>query len=70
MTTMQVFSHFMYASSFNPLLQAKAGEVTTKQPASVFGIDPAGVKNRVLVLADAPQPSRSLGENTFLLMMQ
>lgn len=70
MTTMQVFSHYMHACSFAPVLQAQAGQVNAEKPTKWFGIGLASLENRVLKLSDAPPPRRSLGENTFLLMMQ
>jgi len=70
MTTMQVLSRYMRACSFDPVLQAQAGQVNAEQPTRVFGIDLASLGNWVLKLSDAPQPSRSLGDNTILLMMQ
>lgn len=70
MTTMQVLSHYVRACSSDPVQQAKAEKVNAEQPTRVFGIDLASSENRFLQLSDAPQPSRSLGDNTFLLMMQ
>ena len=70
MTTMRVLSLYMRACSFDPVLQAQAGQVNAKQPTRWFGIGLASLENRVLKLSDARPPRRSLGENSFLLMMQ